>query len=83
MSAEVVATPFDTASAPPLPQSPSRPGSHHIRLTSHASGQGVCTTDWLKAWPNPPYAPWAQPWGVKSFAGSWAVFLVAEGAERR
>ena len=40
MSAEVVVTPFDTASVPPLPQLPSKPGPHHIRLTSHASGQG-------------------------------------------
>jgi hypothetical protein len=49
MSDEAIVTPLNTASVPPLPQSLSRPGPQHIRLTSHAGGQGALPIHWAAA----------------------------------
>ena len=48
MAAEVVEKVSDTVPLPPplLPSSTSSPGPHHIRLTSHASGQGALPIKW-------------------------------------
>ena len=49
MPAEILAASSNTAPVAPLPQAFSRPEPHHIRLTSHARGQGPLPIHWAAA----------------------------------